>query len=89
MTEKEEVASAKCHLCGALGPHEHSAVERVIYRNGQKAALAMLNNPVAYLHPATGFVISASAMEAHTEKRRLQHQDPFYYAPLFEKPVLP
>ena len=82
-------ASAKCPLCGISGPHEHSSLERVIYRNGQKAALGMLTEPKAYLHPVTGLVISAAQMEEHTERRRSHHQDPFFYTPLFEKPRLP
>jgi len=86
---QNEVVSAKCPLCGVSSPHEHSPLERVIYRNGQKAALEMLNKPVAYLHPATGLVISAADMETHTEHRLRQQKDPFYYAPLFEKPRLP
>jgi len=67
------MASAQCPLCGASGPHEHSALEQTIYRNGQKAALSMLNEPAAYLHPATGRVIPASEMEEHTERRLRQH----------------
>jgi hypothetical protein len=88
-SQDTEGASAKCPLCGVSSPHEHSPLERTIYRNGQKAALSMLNDPVAYIHPATGFVISASEMERHTERRWNQQRDPMYYVPLFEKPRLP
>lgn len=30
-------ASARCPLCGSEGPHPHTALEQVIYRNGVKA----------------------------------------------------
>ena len=88
-TTDQVMASPKCPLCGVDTPHEHSPVERVIFRNGQKDAIARLSTPKAFLHPATGFVIAASDMKKHEERRLQQHQDPFYYVPLFEKPVLP
>jgi hypothetical protein len=33
-------ASAKCPLCGHEGPHPHTPLEQVIYRNGVKAGKA-------------------------------------------------
>ena len=80
-----EVASSKCQLCGLAEPHEHSGVERAIFRNGQKSALAMLNKPVAYWAPVADMVITA----VRKENDGRIHDAGMFYVPLYETPTLP
>lgn len=40
-------ASARCPLCGREGPHQHTPLEQIIYRNGVKAGRSSENGSEA------------------------------------------